>query len=456
LPEGITYDREERKEKLANKRKDAVEDILKIKDREFILEFAAEVQSPYELGQVLGEENLFREDENSFITENLCTTDENLDQLARGFVYGRQKLQGPEWIESKIDTLSALTSKQQASLFRFLPFRSDTWRKVSEQGNEVERNYWSELNPYNVDNKEDAEYVIAKLLRYNRPFVALKFTSGCVSDSIKVSDESIFKVLESASSTKPSKSDMQIRFSYHLPILFDYLYGSNSVTNEQIAVLEWAFLPVLRPAKKNPKALHKELEESPELFVDFLTMIYTSEDQEIDDDEKEISDHEREKAEQALQLLRSWRTVPGQTEEHAIDKKKLFDWVKEARSILSDKGLLEIGDITIGKVLSGSPAGEDGNWPHEAIRDLFEELASEEIEEGLRTGKFNSRGGVTKAVYEGGQKEIELANEFKSYAQDMRNKWPRTSKILEELADLYANQAEREDVRSELREDLGK
>jgi hypothetical protein len=54
-------------------------------------------------------------------------------------------------------------------------------------------------------------------------------------------------------------------------------------------------------------------------------------------------------------------------------------------------GHSEVGDQQIGEVLSRVPAGGDGAWPHEEMRELLEDLASDHIETGVYLGVGDER-----------------------------------------------------------------
>jgi hypothetical protein len=82
-------------------------------------------------------------------------------------------------------------------------------------------------------------------------------------------------------------------------------------------------------------------------------------------------------------------------------------------------------------------------------------LASKNFENGLITGKFNSRGVTWRGVYDGGKQEAMLANQFRSWAEQVEDRWHRTGQMLRELADRYAEDARREDASAEKRADEG-
>ena len=105
-------------------------------------------------------------------------------------------------------------------------------------------------------------------------------------------------------------------------------------------------------------------------------------------------------------------------------------------------------------MFSKSPNGDDGLWPHEAIREIIEEVVSEGLESGIHVGIRNGRGPTTRAVGEGGKQERALAERYRKYAQALGDAWPRTSRLLTSVADSYAEDARREDTRVELNEEL--
>jgi len=64
--------------------------------------------------------------------------------------------------------------------------------------------------------------------------------------------------------------------------------------------------------------------------------------------------------------------------------------IREAREILAGKNRCEIGDFLIGQILAAPPIGEDGAWPHPAVRAVIEDLASPAVEPGVAARVNNS------------------------------------------------------------------
>lgn len=129
-------------------------------------------------------------------------------------------------------------------------------------------------------------------------------------------------------------------------------------------------------------------------------------------------------------------------------------WVTEARRLLAEVKRGTVGDRRIGNLLGTSPLGDDGLWPHEAVREVIESVESLEIERGIALQVYNSRGVVSKNPREGGAQERELVRKYTTYAAAMNEKSPRTAALLRQIADFYASDAARSDTDVEIRDHL--
>jgi hypothetical protein len=126
------------------------------------------------------------------------------------------------------------------------------------------------------------------------------------------------------------------------------------------------------------------------------------------------------------------------------------DWVRATRLALSEADRADIGDEMIGQSFAHSPVGEDSAWPAEPVRDLLETIGSRELEHGMVLGRMNSLGVTWRRIYEGGQQERNSATQYREWSRITRPQWPRTARILRELADSYDREARRQDTDAEL------
>ena len=88
------------------------------------------------------------------------------------------------------------------------------------------------------------------------------------------------------------------------------------------------------------------------------------------------------------------------------------------------------------------------------MRKLIEALKSEDVEQGISIGVYNKRGVTTRGIGEGGKQEDKIAERYKGYAAAVRGKWHRTARLLDKISQAYVHDAQREDQRVEVEEQL--
>jgi hypothetical protein len=119
----------------------------------------------------------------------------------------------------------------------------------------------------------------------------------------------------------------------------------------------------------------------------------------------------------------------------------------------AELGRAEVADVCIGKVLSSAPAGKDGVWPCEPVCDVMEDVQSERMADGARTGVYNARGAHYRG--EGGDEERQLAEKYRKWGQVLQVSHPFVaSKLLLGLARTYDHDASREDTEAGIRRRL--
>jgi hypothetical protein len=151
--------------------------------------------------------------------------------------------------------------------------------------------------------------------------------------------------------------------------------------------------------------------------------------------------------------LYSWKLLPGRNDKD-IDALVLHTWIVRVRELAVDCDRKEIADIHIGHILSFAPVDPDGAWPHQVVREIIEELASPDIENGWQTQIANNRGVTSRRPTDGGGQENALAAQYDDYANQIGDVWPRTANVLRTIAENYRGEAKREDLQAELTQDL--
>jgi hypothetical protein len=433
-------------------REEAVKALYKQGGLPMLLEFSNHVEQPYELGMMLGKNDLITTEEDSLLSRNLGLDYVPSNIMAWGFVAGRYVAQGREWVENKKANIVELvpSPEQQAVFFISLPFEGRTWDLLETMSPEVQGLYWSHIRP-GIIAVTDWDRAVTNLLGHGRPHIALDLTSLYLNNAeAQLSVKLIADALDLAIRTSPDrKEDWQILYD-HAGAFLDRLESSGEIEPALISSLELALLPFLEHGERGPKVLHGQLSANPMVFLDALTLAYKAEGQ----DEQDLTEMDIAHARLAQSLLESWRRLPGTLDDGSIDAEALQEWVLLVRESARVNGRGKIADNVIGQVLSFAPQDSDGSWPTRPVRDIIEKVGSEELHWGFVIGVRNRRGVVQKTLTEGGAQEWRLVERYRRYADMVRGKWPRTATALDEIADRYSSEARRSDLSVELEQDL--
>ena len=154
------------------------------------------------------------------------------------------------------------------------------------------------------------------------------------------------------------------------------------------------------------------------------------------------------RAAHAYKLLHAVKTPPGTNSDGTIDEAKLRKWIVETRQLCATHGREETGDLMIGELLSDSPVGSDDIWPHEAVRQVLEEVGTANIAQGMSIGRYNARG--AHWVDPSGKEERTLASQYRGWSKKLAFDAPFIAKMLEDLAKSYDREADQNVERQRL------
>ncbi len=432
-------------EKHAKARLAAVKEVYAQTGYPGILEFTELVEHPHELGRTLGEYALSQNEEDALLRSYLASEDARYVQFARGFVVGRLMSQGRVWGENKFMTsLGEWSPAQQSGYLICLPCDQRTWEMAMNAGSETERQYWTLIQPQWIDEKE-TEQAVRQYLKWGRPITAVNLIAHHLNRFHTVSPELIVETLEHLLQAS-IKDDPHLQSLFNdVPTLFNALDPSDSINEKQIAALEWAFIVLLENPirKRGAKCLYRELTRDPEFFAQVVALAEGAQT-------SQATEEQVAQAEHGYRLLENWRTVPGVGEDCEVNPGVLIDWIERARKLLSESGHRDIGDQMIGQVLSSSPQGSDGVWPHQTVRDIIEDAPSDDLERGFEISHYNRRGYIQVNP----DRDQQLADKYEAFAVAVSSRWPRTAALLRRLARTYRAQARRDELEEEIRKDL--
>lgn len=403
---------------------------------------------PFVLGRAVGRSTLTNEELGALLEPYAGSESRQERLFVLGVVEARSRDAGPDWV---VEMAKQWPAAESANLLCGLPFSGQTWDALEGLDPAVAGFYWTQVSARFVRDKEaDGARAIRSLLDASRPFAALELSGSILhrakKEALALALDLIAEILEASSASDPGAEAPALFGSaqYAVQQLFVAL-DQGGFDRAKTAVLEWKWLPALRHGERGPDALAEELMRDPGLFVQMLSFIFRSED---DEGEEEATEHQRNLASHAWQLLRGLTGTPFSDGQN-VDEAALLEWVATAREGLRECGRATIGDEQLGELLARAPRGEDGHWPHEAVRAVLEQHGTEELRRGMRIGIGNSRGVLSKSIGEGGDQERRVAERYRSDAAALAASWPAASAVLGAIADGYESDAKREDLRGE-------
>jgi hypothetical protein len=131
-------------------------------------------------------------------------------------------------------------------------------------------------------------------------------------------------------------------------------------------------------------------------------------------------------ASQAFEVLDDWKLVSGSDDDGTIDAAKLLAWVQGARAACAAAHRVQIGEI-----LSATKRVAGEAWPPEAVREVLEAVANDDIDQEFAIGLFNRRGVTTRMPTDDGGYERDEATKYRSDAKASALLWPLTRTVLD-------------------------
>ncbi|MFP1678231.1 hypothetical protein ACLD02_06000 [Alloalcanivorax sp. C16-2] len=428
-------DWEEQRKKLDARREMAVSEIFHQDGSDGVIRFAESVSSAGQVGQALGVivDSVI---ERTLLPAFLASEDNKRNALVSGFIWRRYLLKGWEWCDD-LDK-SGWTPEQVGQFLAYLPFTKETWRRASEWLQAQECEYWirTDANAYQADG--DLADAVEKLIEHGRPYAAIDCLDRMRHAKQPIdSSQCVRALLAAPSSSEPSYA----MHAYHIVELIKFLQTESSVDLDDLFRVEWAYVPLLdRYRGAAPQLLESRLANDPEFFCEAIRLIYRSKKE--GQTPRELTEESKAIATNAWRLLHEWKTPPGTQQDGTFSEERFTEWLRSVKEACTESGHLEVALINIGEVLIHAPPDQDGLWIRRAVAAALNDREADDMRDGYKTGIYNSRG--IHCVDPTGKPERELADQFRSKAEDVENAgFQRFAVTLRGLADGYDREAER-------------
>ena len=438
-------------EQIEELRQRAIKNIISTAGTEGVVRFASEVEEPRYVGGVFGTIAETPQEVMNAIADNdkLSNPTPGFESSGSSAAYMRFEDAWSSLVRSSIEA-GAVSLDLMQELVEWWPHAEKTWNWVAQFGEQEERRYWQRRQPWGIQaTGKELLYAVDQYLRYERPELIISALSHRASEILADRLIATLTSFEQRVSERPEILRHQ-SVGYDVQQIFRALQSREEAPLEQIAALEYRYLPLLREPWENTdpdSALDRYLAQSPAFFVQVVADVFRPRS-ERNQPKSNIPPEGQAKASTGIKLLESFRRIPGLSGGE-IDAAVLNQWVQAVQAAAKELDRIEIAEQYIGKLLVHAPIDPtDKVWPHRSVRDGLEKWQSAQIEKGIHIGKMNARGVTSRAPFEGGQQERSLAQQLRADAGRL-GRWPRMRGILISLAESWEHWAQQEDIQAE-------
>jgi hypothetical protein len=429
---------EEQQKKLSIRRQSAVREILEARHLEGLLEFARQVANPGTVGLALGQID-WESADSALLPSFLNKEDKVLRDFVANFVWGRFWTKSWRWVDG------AFTDKwipdQKATFFSFLPFGHETWQRAEAAlGNNVAY-YWKMVSVQPYGQQPHLLEAVRKFLQHGRPRAALACLDRLVYEKADFPPALAVQALTDSLKIPENPSGFD---QHQASEMIEWLQRNPATNPNELFQIEWAYLPLLDlEYGGTPTTLERRLASDPAFFCEVLSIVFRSEHEK--EKQRELTQAQRDIAENAYRLLHGWQTVPGLQPDGTFDGTAFSTWLADVMRRTKESGHLRIAMDQIGKVIAHAPPDPAGLWIHRSVAEALNAKHATEMRSGFACELFNMRGvhGFTA-----GKEELEFADRYHKHADALEQQgFHRFATAMREFAKSYEREAARESKR---------
>lgn len=420
------YDMEQEEASIHIERKKAISEIIEVYGAEKIIDYCQFIEDTSDFAKIILEDIL----DGRFDVDFLLKVYEMNHNLFRSLLFILNR-DGLENMFKALENNPRLSWEQKADIFCQSEHSMILWKEIEKNDSLLQNYFWKNLPliPVVRLSEDEIEYYLCRLVEHGRVIEAI--------NSIAYSDYNDYTVLlfllyslREYINDEKSRSNLDKIVPNNIQNIFKKIYQEKNKDIEKIAIFELYFIEIL-PFDFYPQSINELIAKQPEIYVQLVSK--SSLDDSGKSENKGISVS-------YYKIVNSMIIIPG-CNKYNIDKQVFDSWIKTVTTIAKENGCEKAVSLALGNILSYSPDGTDGIFPHEIIRGFFEEnmyenYVSENLVPNFIVGKSNQEG--TRAFWgSSNNREKWRAEKYNNDAKIIKIDYPETSSILKRISDHY-------------------
>lgn len=323
--------------------------------------------------------------------------------LAKEYLQERFSSCGVSWLKAQLEGCS---QEEIATLLGSVPLTTESMDLAEQLLSDRLGEYWRQVPVWGLEDETKADYIIQRLVQYERPLDALGLIETIHNAGHFRSGETIFKTLEALAVASHGNIDQHD--AYIIVNLIKWL--QKNWDDRRVKILEWWYFNLFPSYESaEPKRLYITLANNSDFFMNMLCHAFRGRHEE----KKKISEEESKIGEHALNVLYRWNIAPGTQEDGTMDPNKLRRWFFTVKTASQEKDRYEVAMQVIGSAFFYSPPDSDGLFIHRSVAELLHE-EGDDLRNGYYHGAINSRG--AHFVDPSGAPEFALEKKYREYA----------------------------------------
>ena len=400
---------------------------------DIIYDIAKEAEDIYDLSEIIVKDVLSDSIDWEIIF-NLETINSRLSSLIIRMLYSTQGM------EKIVDSIKDFDEEQISLIICTLGVSTEVINQLEKYSDFIRQYYWEhvDIDKFSILNNEKTENIISNLLKNNRPYSLINAISYSNYNNVYTIINILNKALEYYPNTEKNGLNLNSIATYNIRNLFEKLdldEDKEESYYEVTARLEISYLEIL-DYDYEIKHISRQIFKHPDMYVELMTMAFKKDDYDSSYSKKP------ELSKRAYNILNKLKSIPGYKDKEVVDIDEFNGWLDNVYELSKENGYIRAYEHCIGMLLSYSPKGEDGMWPHECVREFLDNKFSERLSMAFIIGKLNQRGVYTVTA---GREELKLANKYLHYAEKMMFEHPMTGSILNSIGESYMNQSKYEE-----------